>query len=369
MDIDILLSLQQFRNEAGGILADFLSKMTFLAETTTVIVIMSVVYWCLSKEFGAYLLMGWSGNRIVNGFLKVTACAYRPWIRDPRVVPYGDTIKTATGYSFPSGHTMNAASVYGGGAIRKDLPRIVRIVLTCILVYVAFSRMFLGVHTPQDVLVGGGCGVLVMWLVNKLMTWIERNPEKDWIVVCAGIVIAVAVALYAGLKSYPADYDAAGNLIVDGAKMANDTFKGVGWCMGFLVGWILERRFVRFSTDVPNSVKLTRLVSGVLGYYAVFLILIPSIKKWIPGAAGTISSSFLQIFFIAFIVPWCIKMVESVDAKSARIRRVWIATVAVVIVIALLLQGFKNGTGVLSCEILCIELAYAVFRKNIVYTA
>ncbi len=35
---------------------------------------MALVYWCISKSFGTYLLMGWSGNRLVNGMLKVTAC-------------------------------------------------------------------------------------------------------------------------------------------------------------------------------------------------------------------------------------------------------------------------------------------------------
>lgn len=123
MDIEILLALQQFREGTGGFLADFLSKMTFLGELYTAPVIMAVVYWCVSKDFGTYLLLGWSGNRIVNGALKVTACAYRPWIRDARIVPYGNSINTATGYSFPSGHSMNAATVFGGGVVRRELPR------------------------------------------------------------------------------------------------------------------------------------------------------------------------------------------------------------------------------------------------------
>ena len=78
MDINILLALQDFRNGAGAFLADFFSKMTFLGELTTAMVLMAIVYWSVSKDFGSYLLMGWSGNRLVNGVLKVTACAYRP---------------------------------------------------------------------------------------------------------------------------------------------------------------------------------------------------------------------------------------------------------------------------------------------------
>ncbi len=169
MDIDILLLLQEFRNGAGGFLTEFLSKMTFLAELNSAIVIMAILYWSISKELGSYLLMGWSGNRLANGVLKVTACAYRPWIRDSRILPYGNSISTATGYSFPSGHTMNAATVFGGIVHRKDYPRALRIVLGFAMALVAFSRIYLGVHTPQDVLVGAGIGLLVMWLTLRLM--------------------------------------------------------------------------------------------------------------------------------------------------------------------------------------------------------
>ena len=310
MDIDILLALQEFRNGAGSFLTEFFSKMTFLGEINTAIVIMAILYWSVSKELGSYLLMGWSGNRLANGVMKVTACAYRPWIRDARILPHGNAITTATGYSFPSGHTMNAASLFGGIAVRKDYPRALRIVLGFVLAFVAFSRIYLGVHTPQDVLVGAGIGTLVMWLTLRLMRWVEAHPGKDWLVVCISVGLGAAVALYAALKPYPADYDAEGKLIVDGAKMANDTFKGVGYSVAFLTGWILERRFVGFSTEVPVQQKLMRAVIGLLGYYAVSLILAPLLKTWISGPAGTFISCFIQMFYVAFLFPLCAKYME-----------------------------------------------------------
>ena len=138
MDIRILLFLQDFRNGAGGVLTDFLSKMTFLGELNSVIVIMALIYWCVSKELGTYLMMGWSGNRLFNGALKATVCAHRPWIRDARILPYGNSITTATGYSFPSGHTMNGATIFGGLAMRKELPGLLRAVSGIIVALVAF---------------------------------------------------------------------------------------------------------------------------------------------------------------------------------------------------------------------------------------
>lgn len=310
MDISILLALQDFRNGIGAVLADFIAKMTFLSEINSALIIMAVVYWCVSKEFGAYLLMGWSGNRLVNGFLKVTACAYRPWIRDARIVPFGNSITTATGYSFPSGHTTNAASVFGGSALRKELSPLVRWVLRLTVALVALSRCFLGVHTPQDVLVGGISGLLVMWLTLKLMRWVEADPKRDLIVVGVGLALTVALAIYAGLKPYPTDYDEAGKVLVEGAKMANDTFKGASYCAGFLVGWILERRYVGFSTDVPIPTRVARLVLGLMTYYAVDLILAQLLKGWIPGPAGTVVSSFIKLFYLTFIFPCCFRRME-----------------------------------------------------------
>ena len=310
MDINILLMLQEFRNGAGSCLVQFMTKMSFIGEMNTVLIIMALIYWCVSKDFGSYLLMGWSGSRVVNGLLKVTACVYRPWIRDARIVPDSDALATATGYSFPSGHSMNAAALYGGGAIRKELGKTLRITLGLIVVLIAFSRNFLGVHTPQDILVGMCSGLLVMWLTVKLLAWIQAHQEKDIVVMCAGIGVSVAVAVFAAVKSYPVDYDAAGKLLVDGTKMANDTYKGVGWCVGFLLGWVLERRYIGFSTDVPMLTRITRLATGLLSYYAVHLILAPLAKNWIPGAAGTIVSCFIEMFYVVFVFPLCIKHFE-----------------------------------------------------------
>ena len=311
MDISILLALQELRNGAGSFLADFMLKMTYFGELNVVIVIMAVVYWCVSREYGTFLLMGWSGNRLVNGFLKITVCAYRPWIRDSRIIPYGDSMTTATGYSFPSGHTTNSAAVFGGQVVRKDMPVLLRVVSAVFVALVAFSRIFLGVHTPQDILVGAGAGLLVMWLTYKLVQWIGDDRKKDIVVLVLGIALAVALAVYAKVKPYPEDYDAAGKLIVDGAKMANDTFKAVGYCSGFLIGWFLERRFVRFSTDIPLKQRAARVMLGLLGYYVLTLILFTLIKMWVSGPAVTVVTCFLQVFYVTFLFPWIMKCIKS----------------------------------------------------------
>ena len=321
MDIDILLQLQQFRGGFGGIFAGFLSKMTYLAEALPVFIIMGVIYWSFSKRLGTYLLMGWSANRLLNGFLKITVCAYRPWIREDDIEPFGKAKTTATGYSFPSGHSTNAASVYGGAMLWKESPALLRILLGVILVLIPFSRLYLGVHTPQDVLGGIGFGLLVMWLTLRLVRWIETHPEKDWVVMCVGVALALLLAVYAAFKSYPADYDDDGKLLVDGAQMANDTFKCVGWSTAFLIGWLLERRLVGFSTDVSGGRKATRIVGGMLGYYVVTLILNPLIRNGLDGAAGTVTTCFVQMFYIVFVFPLLCRLLERPEKAPAVVAR------------------------------------------------
>ena len=317
MDINILLGLQSFREGPGAVFTQFLSKMTWFGEMNVVLVIVALLYWCISKDLGTYLLMGWSGNRIVNGVLKVLVCAYRPWIRDPRIIPDADALKTATGYSFPSGHTMNAGSLFGGMAIRKGIRTGFRVLLWVCLGLVAFSRIFLTVHTPQDILVGTVASILVMFLTGKLMQWVEAHPEKDILIAVIGIAISIAAAVFSFVKPYPADLDAEGKVLVDGLKMANDTFKAVGWMGAFMLGWVLERRFVHFTTDITMQERFYRLTGGLFGYYIISLIINPIIKNAVSGFAGTVITCFIQMFYIAFLFPVMINAVHKHHLASS----------------------------------------------------
>jgi hypothetical protein len=88
------------------------------------------------------------------------------------------------------------------------------------------------------------------------------------------------------------------------------TYILMGWCIAFLTGWILERRFVQFSTDISMIKRITRITAGLLGYYVVSLIFVPVIRECITGAPGSFISSYLQMFYVSFIFPWIIKHFE-----------------------------------------------------------
>lgn len=310
MDIQILLFLEQFREGFGSIFRDFLLQMTLIAETTFIPLLLGSIYWCISKEIGTYMLMGYHWNRLINGFLKITVCAYRPWIRDPNLVPDSEVIGSATGYSFPSGHSTNGASAYGGLGIRKDVKKSIRIVAWILVVLVPFSRIYFSVHTPQDVIVGTLISLCGMYAALKVMPVLEKK-NMDIVVAAVTIMVGIVVAIYANMKSYPVDYDAEGKLLVDGMKMAVDTYKSIGCNIGFFVGLIIERRFVKFSTENCDlQTRLSRLISGVVSYYLVYYTVCPIIKNGIGGNAGVIASCFVQMLYISLIYPALIKLAE-----------------------------------------------------------
>ena len=76
-------------------------------------------------------------------------------------------VTRATDYSFPSGHT--GASFASALAMFPDIPRPWNIVLVILASVIAFSRLFVGIHYPTDVLGGLVTGMLAAWLARLLL--------------------------------------------------------------------------------------------------------------------------------------------------------------------------------------------------------
>ena len=109
MDIDYLLFLQDFRNGINDALTPFMEFISLFA-VSLLVCFPILMYWMVNKRDGLYMLASYALTMGINSIVKLTVCAYRPWIRDERIRPAGDAITTATGYSFPSGHTVSAGS-------------------------------------------------------------------------------------------------------------------------------------------------------------------------------------------------------------------------------------------------------------------
>ena len=78
-----------------------------------------VLFWCVYKRLGYYLLSVGLTGTVLNQFLKLLFRIPRPWVRDNSLTVVGDATEAATGYSFPSGHTQTAVGIYGGIAYER----------------------------------------------------------------------------------------------------------------------------------------------------------------------------------------------------------------------------------------------------------
>ncbi len=210
MDINYLLLLQNLREATGNFFTPFLEYITKLGETSVLMFLIGMIYWGYDKRKGIFLMFTLYANRVINGFIKITACVYRPWIRDTRIIPVPEAQADATGYSFPSGHTGNAVSIWGGlsvNACGKDkVPKGISIFFGILILLIAFSRNYLGVHTPQDVIVALVIGTAVLFAMTKLMPIIEEKPNADIWALIGGLALGSILIIYAALKSYPVDY-------------------------------------------------------------------------------------------------------------------------------------------------------------------
>ena len=302
MDIQYLLLLQNLREATGGVLNGAFELITKLGEASIVTLLVAFVYWCVDKREGIFLMLTFYYNRVINGFLKITACVYRPWIRDARVLPVPEAMADATGYSFPSGHSANATSFFGGLAINKKYPKIFRALMVALVLLVGFSRNYLGVHTPQDVIVSIVLAIVLLFAFRRLLDWVDQNPEKDWIVLLAGAALCILLVVYASLK--------------DPAKMPIDSFKNAGMGLGFIVGWFLERRFIKFETDGKWYFRALRYVVCIAVYELLKTYAAPLITDVIAGGLGKAVEQFVLILYITAGAPVIIKLLGIVQKRA-----------------------------------------------------
>ena len=318
MDIEYLLLLQRFREATGGVLDGFMELVTKLGEASKVTLLVAALYWCFDKREGLYLMLTFYYNRVINGFLKITACVYRPWIRDSRVVPVPGAMADATGYSFPSGHSANASAFFGGLAMKKERKAPFKIAMILLVLLICFSRNYLGVHTPQDVAVSVVLTAVLLFAFRFVLDWVDKHPTLDWVVLLAGAALCVILIVYASVKPYPVDYNAAGEIIVDPKKMSVDSFKNAGMGLGFILGWFLERRFIRFSTDGNIFVKIIRYAVCIAIYLVLEDYVAPLIPNLISGGFGKAAEQFVLILYITAGAPVIINLMNSIAKKIGK---------------------------------------------------
>jgi len=252
--VDILYALEKIRTPFWN---GVMSAVTQLGGEVIFIVAAVVVFWCVSKWEGYYLMTIAFCGTVLNQFLKLICRVPRPWVRDPNFTIVESARAEATGYSFPSGHTQNAIGLFGGMA-RWGGRRWVRLGLTALALIIAFSRMYLGVHTPADVGVSLVLAAALVLGLYPLMRRAQEKPRYMGYVLAAMLVVSGAFVVFVETCGFPADMDAE-NL----ASGIGNAWKMLGAVAGMTLAWLLDRRYIHFETQAVWWVQVLKVVVGM----------------------------------------------------------------------------------------------------------
>lgn len=254
--MELLYVLEGIRNP---VLDVFFSTVTHLGSELVFMILAVVMYWCVSKSQGLYLLSVGCLGTTVNQALKITFRVPRPWVKDPSFTIVESARADATGYSFPSGHTQNAVGTFGCLA-RDAKRRWVSVLCIVLALLTAFSRMYLGVHTPMDVGVSLAVAGLMVILMYPLFKDLDEKPQKGiWILVGLGIA-NIAFLIYATCWPFPADADA--EQLAHGVANAAKLTGALG---GMALGYWLDLKKGSFRTEAPLPGQILKCVLGLAG--------------------------------------------------------------------------------------------------------
>ncbi|MBP5594801.1 MAG: phosphatase PAP2 family protein [Pseudobutyrivibrio sp.] len=316
MDISYLLFLQDIRMNAPDWFNELIQFITDTAGGILLVLIPMIIYFCIDKKKGEFVLISLSIGSVLNVFIKNIFCVYRPWMRSELVQPTKEAIDGAGGYSFPSSHTQGSASSYGSIAYVYRKKKAVCVTFICLVLLVAFSRNYLGVHTPQDVIVAILEAIAVIYLTSIIQKKIGDSEKSRLIFYFIVVGVIIVVTAFMVLKNYPVDYNSAGKIIYKPARAIKSYANKAGLIIGFLTAWILEGKYIAFNTDnLSLKTKLSRAFIGILFYFisAILAVALSSIlsTKWTEAFA----QNGILYFGTFFLGPLVFTKIEGLKSK------------------------------------------------------
>lgn len=247
--------LYWFESIRNPILDTVMLALTEFGGETAFLVAALICYWCVDKRKGYYLMaVGFIGT-VANQFLKIACRIPRPWVRDPDFTIVEAAREGAAGYSFPSGHSQTSVGTFGAIAMTAEKKQ-TRIAAIAIAVLVPITRMYLGVHTPADVLVGSGMAVALLIFLKPLV--FGKDGQHLPALFAAMSVLAVGFVAFAELFPFPADIDPH-NL----ESFQKNAYTLLGTMLGMTIVYFYDEKKLCFSTKATFAGQLAKVLGGL----------------------------------------------------------------------------------------------------------
>ncbi len=302
--MDFLYALESIRIP---VLNEFMLLITQLGEETAFLVTALILFWCVDKKSGYYIMaVGFIGT-LTNQFMKLFFRVPRPWVIDPEFTILEQAREAASGYSFPSGHTQSAVGTFGAVAYTSK-NRWVRTAAIMIAILVPFSRMYIGVHTPQDVLAAAG---IALFLIFLLKPFFYGGSEKYIPVILSVMLCAAAAYLcYVELYPFPADTDA--HNLASGLKNA---YTLTGSLIGLIVVYIVDQKWLNFSTKATWLVQVIKVALGLCLVLVVKSGLKTPLNLVFGESVGRAVRYFLIVIVAGVLWPMAFKWLNQFENK------------------------------------------------------
>ena len=266
------------------VLNELMLFITQFGDESAFLIIALVMFWCVDKRRGYYLLtVGFVGT-IINQFMKLWFRVPRPWFLDENFSVLEQAKEGAGGYSFPSGHTQSSVGTFGSIAYSTK-NKILQIACIILAIIVPFSRMYLGVHTPLDVLTAAAIAVALIILLRPLV--IGHDGKYIPYLLAVMTVLAVGYLLFVELYPFPDDINLS-NL----ASGKENAYTLLGAVLGMIVVYAVDTKWLNFRT---NGVWWTQILK-VAGGLVLVLAVRGGTKELLNSALGELAGRAVRYF-------------------------------------------------------------------------
>jgi membrane-associated phospholipid phosphatase len=251
--------------------------------------VLPFVYWCIHKEIGVALAYISMLSTWLNSLVKHLLLLPRP--SDPRIrIPLPETSP-----SFPSNHAQGAVVNWGYVAHRFGSVGFWAVALVAIL-GIGLSRIFLGVHYPQDVIGGWLTGTLLVVVYAQAQPRLGRWLGAQPVGIQLGLAIVLPIVL---IFLHPAD--------ILGRYPAEDAVTSMSALVGLGVGLIMERAWVRFEVRGTWWRRLLRFLIGIALVAILYLgpsqVLPAELPHGLEAAVRFLRYALVG-WAITFLAPW-----------------------------------------------------------------